>query len=536
MLQRSSAALLALVSSALSPCPALAAAAAAQPNILMLFPDQMRWDWAGSLEGMSSLRMPTLEALAASGTRFRQAFVASPLCAPSRACLASGREYDQAGVPDNFHNDYPINQTTFYSLLKGAGYHTMTTGKDDLTKSSGCGLNGTYHAEALGFVDFLRVKGKDDVKSKAGPSDPYGAALAQQNTTVNGKSVSLWDVYMDVDNDCCASVPGGGSGYFCETATVMPEPYYEDNFVAADALALLDRKPAGVPWFLQVSFPGPHPPFIVTQTMLNSTTSEQFPVAVDNSVLTRANNEAIRELYAAELQNLDALFAQVLAKVDALGERDNTLVVIASDHGEMLGDHSDWGKTMPWQGSASVPLIVSGPKLGVVTSVISGVPVATMDLAGTVLELAGAAPAAGMTTRSFANVLRGAPPAAYARPFVSSGLGGWRMVVKADDSGHVWKLVCCHGVCPGAPSNSTGAGEAARGFVGEEWRGAAPGHGVAGEAEAEAEAESAYGGGAGPMRLLYDVLADAYDQHNVFAANPTVAAELQALLPEGFCV
>lgn len=79
--------------------------------------------------------MPHYSALRARGTRFRKAFVPSPLCAPSRACLASGREYDRAGVPDNFSNDFPINVTTFMTLLRDGGYDVMTSGKDDLTVS-----------------------------------------------------------------------------------------------------------------------------------------------------------------------------------------------------------------------------------------------------------------------------------------------------------------------------------------------------------------------------------------------------------------
>ena len=63
--------------------------------------------------------------------------------------------------------------------------------------------------------------------------------------------------------------------------------------------------------------------------------------------------------YAAELENLDMLFEQVVGTIPA-AERDNTLLCVSSDHGEMLFDHTDSGKTLPWQGSASVPLICQG--------------------------------------------------------------------------------------------------------------------------------------------------------------------------------
>lgn len=132
---------------------------AAPPNFLLLLPDQWRWDF---MPNSTNLAMPVFESLRAAGTVFERAFVASPLCAPSRACLASGREYDLAGVPSNFANDYPVDQPTFYSRLEAAGYHTMTVGKDDLTKATGVSPNGSFHAAALGFTDWDRCAGKDE--------------------------------------------------------------------------------------------------------------------------------------------------------------------------------------------------------------------------------------------------------------------------------------------------------------------------------------------------------------------------------------
>jgi arylsulfatase A-like enzyme len=62
-----------------------------------------------------ALTLPNIQAISKNGVRFSHAYVPAPVCAPSRACLASGREYDQAGVPNNFHNDYDIGIPTFYT-------------------------------------------------------------------------------------------------------------------------------------------------------------------------------------------------------------------------------------------------------------------------------------------------------------------------------------------------------------------------------------------------------------------------------------
>ena len=98
-------------SRSLSTAAATAAAAIKEkPNILLFVLDQWRYDWDGmhpdTPTGPLPLRMPFLESVAKRGTRFTQAYVPSPLCAPVRACLASGKEYDEAGVYDNHADSY----------------------------------------------------------------------------------------------------------------------------------------------------------------------------------------------------------------------------------------------------------------------------------------------------------------------------------------------------------------------------------------------------------------------------------------------
>ena len=83
-----------------------------QPNILFFFPDQHRHDWIGT-EPDNAVRTPYLDKLAQNGVRFTNAVTPSPVCAPARACLASGMEYDYCAVPDNGYN-YPLENWTFY--------------------------------------------------------------------------------------------------------------------------------------------------------------------------------------------------------------------------------------------------------------------------------------------------------------------------------------------------------------------------------------------------------------------------------------
>eukprot|EP00041_Stephanoeca_diplocostata_P007110 m.98043 g.98043 ORF g.98043 m.98043 type:complete len:550 (+) comp16736_c0_seq3:162-1811(+) len=455
-----------------------------KPNLLFLFPDQWRFDWDGRHKNFDGaaipLKIPTIRSLTQQGTLFSNAFVAAPVCAPSRSCLASGREYDRAGVACNFCNDFPVNtEKTFYNQLQDAGYHTMVTGKDDLTKKSQPGIDGEFHRVELGFSDALRASGKMDVVSTfPHPHEPYGVFL--NNTEVvleDGTPVSAW-----VSHAACMNK---GNKSLCDK-TSFPGSTYEDNWTAENAITLLKRKPSGVPWFIQVNFPGPHPPFLITDDMMQVEVDNTFTAGIDQKLsntsfkcmrtgepdVNDGKTVAARCDYAAEIENIDSLMAKIMGVVTDMGEMDNTITVFASDHGTMLGDHGDTGKTMPWQGSAGVPLIVVGPN--VVRGVVRTTPVSIMDLAATFLDYGGGALAPGMTSRSMRALFEGTNTTV--REYVHSGLqagnfgtdevvpdnegpfggGGfnWRMVIKQYDDNTILKFICCKGKCNGQPSTA----------------------------------------------------------------------------------
>jgi len=153
-----------------------------RPNILLFFPDEHRFDWT-SLNPRLHVRMPNLAALAKNGVSFRNTLVASPLCAPSRACLASGKEYSRCGVRDN-SEDFPVRQTTFYSLLRESGYHVIGCGKLDLHKASYTwGLDGKHLLPEWEFSDGIDHAGKMDaiLSGKKHPADPYMAFVEREH-------------------------------------------------------------------------------------------------------------------------------------------------------------------------------------------------------------------------------------------------------------------------------------------------------------------------------------------------------------------
>jgi arylsulfatase A-like enzyme len=380
-----------------------------RPNVLILFPDQHRFDWVGSNPDLP-VRTPVLDRIEKAGMRFTNAVVASPLCAPSRACLAAGKEYDRCRVPGNGFN-FPLDQTTFYQLLRNSGYHVMGCGKFDLhKKTEDWGLDGKRLLPEWGFSDGIDNEGKwDGWRNIKNPTGPYNAFLQERGVA---------DVHY---NDFAKRRDENQFAY--TEPTPLPEDAYCDNWIGQNGINLLNAAPKEKPWFLQVNFSGPHEPMDITRRMDKVCRNRDFPQPNRCQTLTPEIHNAIRQNYSAMVENIDRWCGKLLEEVERRGELDNTLIVFSSDHGEMLGDHNKWKKRVPYQPSVGVPFVVSGPgvKHGVSESLVS-----VIDVAATSLDYAGVRRPDDMDSRSIRPVLEGNTN--HHRAQLLSGLGTWRMV------------------------------------------------------------------------------------------------------------
>ncbi len=394
---------------------ALSAGSASQvrsPNILFLFPDQLRHDFVEPSTAIP-VRTPALKRLASSGVRFTQAVTPAPLCAPARACLASGMEYDHCRVPSNREN-YPLDQLTFYQLLNRAGYHVMGCGKFDLHKPElDWGLDGKRMIREWGFADGIDNEGKHDATrayTRAGkPMGPFMAHLEKLGLA----KAHVADYERRKGHDATFPTP-------------LPDSAYGDNWIARNGLDLLDAAPKDKPWFLQVNFNGPHDPWDITAGMEQRWRGVKFPQPVRCTQFTPGAHELIRQNYAAMIENIDRLCDQLIDKVRQRGELSNTVIAFSSDHGEMLGDHNLWSKRQPYHGSVGVPMILSGPDIR--RGIICRDPATTLDLTATFLDCAGIERPARMESRSLLPLLAGRQPAS--RPHVLSGMDKWRLVIE----------------------------------------------------------------------------------------------------------
>jgi arylsulfatase len=207
--------------------------------------------------------------------------------------------------------------------------------------------------------------------------------------------------------------------------TTLPEEAYQDNWIGRQTEQLLRDAPTDQPWFCQVNFVNPHNPWDVTEEMHGwyRDPDVEFPAVVEpDGELSAENHQEIRRNYAAMVENIDRWVGRFLDLLEERGEREDTLVVFASDHGEMLGDHGMWYKRSPYHQSAGVPLVVSGP--GVEERGVVDEPATILDLHATFRDYAGI-DTGDNESRTMRPYLEGAsdPP----RDVVFSGVNHWRM-------------------------------------------------------------------------------------------------------------
>jgi arylsulfatase A-like enzyme len=395
-----------------------------RPNVLIFMPDQLRPDWVGPAN-RGGARTPNIDALAARGVSFSSAICPSPICGPSRASLATGFEYDRCTVPNNRFS-VGIEEPNFYRQLAASGYQVLTCGKLDLLKGElDWGTDGQHDGRlaGLGFTGGLDSGGKHAVviAHRAGAPEPYldflarrGLAEAHVADFAGRRSPAL--------GAGAESHPGAGPNFRNLAASPLPDDAYQDDWIGDCGLDLVREAGQGErPWFLQVNLAGPHEPMNITRTMAASVAGREMPPPVGNAD-PEAPHTAIRRIYTAMVERLDEIFGRFVAVLAETGQLERTVIVMTSDHGEMLGDCDRWEKFVPFQSSIGVPLILAGP--GVATGECTG-PVSLLDLHATVLDLAGAEAIPGTDSVSLVPAL--ADPGIRPREVAFSGLGQWRI-------------------------------------------------------------------------------------------------------------
>ncbi|MCP5025664.1 MAG: sulfatase-like hydrolase/transferase [Actinomycetia bacterium] len=419
-----------------------------QPNILFIITDQQRADHVG-FAGNEVVCTPNLDALAARGVVFDNAWVANPICMPNRSTIMTGRMPSAHGVIFNDRSlDWGAN--THVRQFREAGYRTALIGKSHL--QHGMSRNSVLRVEAQGavtdpyqegwntFEDFERYV--DDVPEM--PSSFYGfdhVELAiDHGSRVTGHHLR-WALdkggrYEDLVVPYSGESPGNHRSE--RWWQIYQAPYSEElhstSFVADRTVAFIEEAAAaGQPWLAWASFPDPHHPMCPPGQWFDrhDPADMDLPVSVDDPLTDATNyiqrvsqvhpskqrawvqpcgvagdHEMLRQAIAATygmIEMVDDRVGQILAAIERLDQTGDTIVVFTADHGDMMGDHGLMLKgSMHYEGTLKVPMVVADPR---------GQPARTdslacsIDLGPTLLELAGLSGYDGIQGTSLAPIL-----------------------------------------------------------------------------------------------------------------------------------
>jgi choline-sulfatase len=360
-----------------------------RPNILFLLSDQHSPHFAG-YAGHPIVATPHLDRLASEGVVFGNAYCQSPLCVPSRASLLTGRYCRDLGIYDNQHV-LESNGVTFPRVLAAAGYRTCVIGKTHFNGEQFQGYQDRPYGDLFGQAhqpDPRRLPERGDaglggVIEAAGPS---GIPRPLTQTEICVAEAAKWlqtHVALRGPQPFCLSVHFDKPHF-----PICPPPEY---FARYEGRVRLPDLPAG---FLEKEVP------FVRAAM------RSFGIC-DPERRNRAAYERTLAAYCGCVEWVDDAIGRVLATLDYLGLADDTLVVYASDHGEMAGERGTWQKSVFFEASARVPLLMRWRRVTKDAGRHVPVPVGLIDLFPTFCALAGVATPSGCRGVSLLPLLHG---------------------------------------------------------------------------------------------------------------------------------
>jgi arylsulfatase A-like enzyme len=432
-----------------------AAASQPRPNLLFILTDQHRRDAVGAY-GNALVRTPHLDALARRGVLFEAAYVTQPLCTPSRASLLTGLYPHTHGAGLNNAPLSPDRRILVEMLAPGA-YRSAWFGKWHL---------GDEIFRQRGFDEFESTEDGYDEHYSGGRDR---SARSGYHHFLAGRGVK----------------PDRPDGYSRPYANTLPKELSKPAYVAGKGVEFIERH-RDRPFAVFLSFLDPHTPFNSVNDRMYDPKQMEVPATfhepLDPTVLERTrvlrdmlqhdapgqyrgivdtprHLQEVKARYYGKVTLVDEMVGRVLARLAELGLSDRTIVVFTSEHGELMGAHRLMFKSLMYEESAGVPLILSVPGLTDNGRRVRA-PVSTVDLAPTLLDLMGQPLPPGLQGRSWTPALRAGsawperpvflefngPPWPFEDRFVERlrtvrTPEGWKLTVDDRSQGELYDLV-----------------------------------------------------------------------------------------------
>ncbi len=333
------------------------------PNLVFILSDDHRWDFAG-YEGHPFIETPSLDRLAAEGVRFSRGYVTSSLCSPSRASFLTGTYPHRHGVWNNF-TPWSDENRTFLEYLSQAGYATAFVGKWHMPGKLP-DLRGVDH-----FVTFTHVGGQGVYEWC--PLVVNGREEASRTRYIATELTDRALAWLDTNQDRPFALYLSHKSVHSDFTPDEPE---RDRYAEAS----VELPPGTHPWSVMTDAQYAH---------LN----------------LRPLGDSVRR-YAAAVTSLDREIGRVLDYLAAHGLEENTVVLYTSDNGYLWGEHGLVDKRWAYEESIRVPFLLRYPASGHVPGTSRDALIANVDVAPTLLDLAGLAVPERMQGRSLTPLLR----------------------------------------------------------------------------------------------------------------------------------
>ena len=376
--------------------------------------DQLRFDYL-SCAGHPYLETTNFDRVAAQGVRFSNAYAQSPVCGGSRMCFYTGRYASSHGA---HWNGFPlrVGEHTLGDHLRREGMGCWLIGKThmkaDVDGMKRLGLSpdsliGARQAEC-GFDAWVR----DDGLWGSGPDGFYDEKISPYNEYLKSKGYVSENPWADFAN---AGVDKNeiASGWIMTNADKPANILEKDSetpWLTTRAIDFMEAQ-AG-PWLAHVSYIKPHWPYIVPAPYHDMYKKNQIlPVIRDlverdgahpvyeayqnNKIATAFQKDDVRSkvipAYMGLIKQCDDQLGRLLDYLETTGQKNNTMIVLTSDHGDYLGDHWLGEKDLFHEQSVKIPLIVFDPRLeaDVTRGTTCDVLVESIDLTATFIEAAG---------------------------------------------------------------------------------------------------------------------------------------------------
>lgn len=326
-------------------------------NVLLIVCDEMRGDCLG-ISGHPDVKTPYLDSLALNGIRFDNAYSACPSCIAARAALLTGMSQEhtgRVGYRDGIRWDY---KHTLAGEMTKAGYQTQCIGK----------MHVHPLRNSLGF---------DNIELHDGYLHYYrnSERLYYENQKVADDY--LWWLKNELGHEVDITDTGIECNSWLARPWMYDEKYHPTNWVTSRCLDFLRRRDRDKPFFLMASYVRPHAPYDAPQAFWDMYENKDLrePVIGDWAKPMGASSayydspegccdpdQRRRAMigYYACISHLDNQIGRLLDGLIFENVLYNTLIIFVSDHGELLFDHNTYRKSRAYEGSANIPLIVSG--------------------------------------------------------------------------------------------------------------------------------------------------------------------------------